>query len=92
MEILLKYITEFKTKCEFNGVDFEPDLSTMYAEIRQYMVVDFPEDFFPEIVQEPGKELKDMNSEEYECYRRQLVVSLDAKFNIAIALGPRLCM
>ena len=68
MEIFLKYITEFKTKCEFNGVDFEADLSTMYAEMRRCMVVDFPEDFRPEIVQEPEKELKNMNSEECEFY------------------------
>ena len=81
MEIFLKYITEFKTKCEFNGVDFEADLSTMYAEMRRCMVVEFPEDFSPENFQELGKELKDMNSEEYEFYRKELVVSLGAKFN-----------
>ena len=62
-------------------MDFEADLSTMYAEMGRCMVVDFPEDFCPEIVQEPGKELKDMNSEEYEFYRKELVVSLGAKFN-----------
>ena len=26
-EVLLEYIREYKTKCEFNGVDFEADLS-----------------------------------------------------------------
>ena len=36
------------------------------------MVVDFPEDFGPEIVQELRKELQDMNSEEYEFYREEL--------------------
>lgn len=45
MEILLKYLKEFKTKCEFNGVDFEADVSTIYAEIRRCMAMDFPEDF-----------------------------------------------
>ena len=72
VEILLKYIKEFKTKCEFNGMDLEADLSTMYAEIRRCMAVNFPEDFGPDIVQEPRKELKDMNSEEYEFYRKEL--------------------
>ena len=72
MEILLKYIKEFKTKCELNGVDFEAILSTMYAQIRRCMAVDFPEDSGPEIVQEPGKELRDMKSEEYEFYRKEL--------------------
>ena len=72
VEIPLKYIKEFKSKCECNDVDFEADLSTMYAEIRRCMAVDFPEDFGPDIVQEPGKELNDMNSEEYEFYRKKL--------------------
>ena len=72
MEILLKYIKEFKTKSEFNSVDFEADLSTMYAEIRRCVAVDFPEDFGPDIVQEPGKQLKVMHSEDYEFYRKEL--------------------
>ena len=49
MEILQKYVKEFKTKCEFNGVDFEADLSTMCSEIRQCMAADFVEDFGPEL-------------------------------------------
>ena len=32
----------------------------------------FSEDFGPEIVHELGKELKDMNREEYEFYRKEL--------------------
>ena len=56
VEILLKCIQEFKTKCECNGVDFEPNLSIMYTEIRRCMAVYFPEDFGPEIVQEPGSD------------------------------------
>ena len=88
VEILLKYIKEFKTKCEFNGVDFEADLSTLYAEIRRCMAVDFSEDFGAEIVQEPGKELQDMNSD-FACppfwlfeLSDRAVVSLGAKFSI----------
>ena len=41
VEILLKYIKEFKAKCEFSGVDFEAHLTTMYAEICQCTAVDF---------------------------------------------------
>ena len=72
VEILLKYIKEFKTRCDFNGVDFPAELSTIYAEIRRCMAVDFPKDFGPAVVQEQGKELKDMNSKEYEFYRKEL--------------------
>ena len=32
VELLLKYTKEYKTKCEFNGVDFEADLATMYTD------------------------------------------------------------
>ena len=34
VEILLKYIKEFKTKCEVNGVDCKANLSTMHTEIH----------------------------------------------------------
>ena len=64
VEILQKYIKEFKTKCEFYGVDFEADLSTLCSEIRRCMAAAFPVVFGPDIVLEPGKEHKDMNSEE----------------------------
>ena len=53
-------------------MDCEANLSTMYTEIDWCMVVDFPEDFGPEIVQKLRKELQDMNSEEYEFYREEL--------------------
>ena len=33
VEILLKYIKELKSKCEFNDMDCEASLSTMYTEI-----------------------------------------------------------
>lgn len=42
VEILQKYIKEFESKCEFYGVDFEADLSTMCSEIRRCMAADFP--------------------------------------------------
>ena len=69
VEILLKCIKEFKSKCEFNGVDCEANLSTMFTKIHRCLAVDFSEDFGPQIVQERGKELQDMNSKEYEFYQ-----------------------
>ena len=59
VELLLKYIKEYKSKCEFNGVDFEADLSSMYTEVRRCLAVDFPNDFGPEFCHNPGKDLKD---------------------------------
>ena len=72
VEILQKYIKEFKSKCEFYGVDFEADLSTMCSEIRRCMAADFPEDFDPDIVLEPGNEHMAVNNEEYEFYQEEL--------------------
>ena len=73
---------EFKTKCEFKGVGFEADLSTMYIEIHRYMAGDFPEDFGPETVQEPGKDkiLRFYATGMFGCFVLT-VVSLGAKFN-----------
>ena len=76
VEMLLKYVKEFKTKCKLNGVDLEADLSTMYTEIRQCMAVDFSEDFGPEIVQETRKEKMLCLSTIFSCF-----VSLGARFN-----------
>ena len=44
VEVLLKYIKKYKTKCEFNCVDFEADLSGMYTEVRRCLAVYFPHD------------------------------------------------
>ena len=44
----------------------------MYTEVRRCLAVDFPNDFGPESCHDPGKELKDMDSEEYESYRKRL--------------------
>ena len=38
VELLLKYTKEYKTKCEFNGINFEADLATMYTEVRRCQV------------------------------------------------------
>ena len=35
VELLLKYLKEYKVTCDFNGKDFEQDLSAMYTEIRR---------------------------------------------------------
>ena len=34
---LLKYVREYKSACEFRGVDFETDLACMYTEARRCM-------------------------------------------------------
>lgn len=65
VELLLRYLKDFKTKCDFNGVDFEADLASMYTEIRRCLAVDFTEEFGPKAVTEPVKPLKEMNETEY---------------------------
>ncbi|CAH3197000.1 unnamed protein product [Porites evermanni] len=71
VELVLRYIKDYKTKCDFNGIDFEADLASMYTEIRRCMAVDFPDDFGPEVVTEPTKSLKEMSEEQYEAFKRQ---------------------
>ena len=38
VELLLKYPKGYKVTCDFNGKDFEQDLSAMYTEIRRCLV------------------------------------------------------
>lgn len=35
VEDLLKYINDYKTNCDFKGIDFEADLATLYAAVRK---------------------------------------------------------
>jgi len=70
-EVLLKYVKEFKTQCEYKGIDFEVDLAILYTEVRRCMGIDYSEDFGPENVSEPVKEVKDMDASEYEEYRKK---------------------
>ena len=72
IEVLLKYVKEFKTQCEYNAIDFEADLARLYSEMRRCMAIDYPEDFGPESTLEPGKNIKDMDVREYEEYRKEL--------------------
>ena len=70
--MLLKYVKEFKTQCEYNATDFEADLASLYTEGHRCMAIDYPEDFDPERVSEPGKDIKDMDASEYEEYGKEL--------------------
>ena len=78
----------------FNGKDFEQDLSAMYTEIRRCLVVESPT--------EPEKALKEMTSEEYQDYKKRLdkeQVLWERDFRAAVNKGilnltpaPRGCM
>ena len=35
----MRYVKDFKTKCDFNGIDFEADLAAMYTEISSKVTV-----------------------------------------------------
>ena len=62
---LLTFIKEFKSKKEFDGVDFEGDLIVFYREIRKMMAINFNDsDFGPVTVSECPKPLQDMNDKE----------------------------
>ena len=58
------YIKDYKTLCDFKGIDFEADLK----EVRSSMARRFPSEFGPDKVTEPSTCVKDMSSEKYELY------------------------
>ena len=59
------YIKDYKTLCDFKGIDFEADLK----EVRSSMARTFPSEFGPDKVTEPSTCVKDMSSEKYELYK-----------------------
>lgn len=63
MELPLKHLKEYKVTCDFNGKDFEQDLSEMYTEIRRYLAIDYSDEFGSESPTEPEMALDEMNSE-----------------------------
>ena len=71
IEALLKYTKEYKTKCEFSGVDFEADLQSLYTELRRCMANENPEDFGP-VELTVITEVKDMETAEYSAFRKTI--------------------
>ena len=69
MEEMLQFVREQKSKCEFNGIDFEADLQSLYTETRRCMVTLYPDDFEPESVTEAEISIKDMAKEEYDDFK-----------------------
>ena len=68
IEKLLRYIKEYKTQCEFNGIDFEADLQSLYTELRSCMAAEDPCEFGPQALSEQ-KNPRDMEKAEYETYK-----------------------
>ena len=70
VEALIGYMNDYKSLCDFNGVDFEADLKEMYSAVHRSMACRFPSEFGPEKVTEPSICVKDMSSEEYDLYKK----------------------
>lgn len=70
VEALIGYMKDYKTLCDFNGIDFEADLKEMYSAVHRSMACRFPSEFGPEKVTEPSICVKDMSSEEYNLYKK----------------------
>lgn len=64
----MQYTKEYKTQCEFNGIDFEPDLQILYTKLRSCMAVEDPCEFGPQTLSEQTNS-REMTKEEYEAYK-----------------------
>lgn len=71
IEDLLAYMKEYKSSCDFKGLDFEADLSSMYTQIRNSMARHYVDDFGPENVTESEVELKDMDKDTYLTFAKK---------------------
>ena len=68
LEKRLRYVKEYKTQCEFNGIDFEADLQSLYTELRSCMAAEDPCEFGPQALSEQVNP-REMNKAEYEAYK-----------------------
>ena len=44
----------------------------MYTEIRKCLAKDYPEEFRPQVTTEPSMPIKDMDSSEYQAFKKTL--------------------
>ena len=68
---MFKYVREYKSQCDFKGIDFEVDLQSLYTEVRQCMANLYPEEFGPPTLTQPEISIKDMGKEEFENFKSQ---------------------
>ena len=45
VEGMLKFVEEYKSTYDFQGIDFEADLQSLYTEVRPCMASLYPDDF-----------------------------------------------
>ena len=68
VEKLLIYVKEYKTQCEFNRIDFEANLQSLYKEVCSGMTTEDPCEFGPQALSEQINP-RDMEKAEYEAYK-----------------------
>lgn len=71
VEEMLKFLREYKSTCDFQGVDFEADLQSLYTEVRRCMASLYPDDFGTPSLTETETSIKDMDKEECESFKSQ---------------------
>lgn len=68
VEEMLKFERECKSTCDFQGIDFEADLQSLYNEVRQCMANLYPDEFGMPSLTETETSIKDMSKEEYKSF------------------------
>lgn len=71
IEAMLKFVREYKSSCDFKGIDFEADLQSLYTEVRRCMASLYPDAFGTPSLTETGTSIKDMDKDEYENFKTQ---------------------
>ena len=69
VEELLKFVMEYKSKCEFKSVDFEADLQSLYTEVRRCMANLYPDDFGAPSLTETEMSIKETDKVEYKSFK-----------------------
>ena len=72
VEEMLKFLREYRSTCDFHGVDFEADLQALYTEVRRCMATLYPDEFGTPSVTETETSIKDMGKEEYQSFKSKI--------------------
>ena len=73
-EHLIAKVQEYKNEMDYQNIDFNKDVVTMYSKLRERMAERFPDSFGPVELTAPTKDLTEMSQQEFKEHNQRIEV------------------
>ena len=73
-EHLIAKVHEYKNEMDYQNIDFNKDVVTMYSKLREQMAERFPDSFGPVELTAPTKDLTKMSQQEFKEHNQRIEV------------------